>query len=54
MTFIRKWIRDLFGFSATEINGFLILIPLMLIFVFSKPVYQSWMAHRPGDTRADS
>ena len=54
MSFIRRWIRDLFGFSATEINGFLILIPLMLLFVLSKPVYHSWMAGQPGNTRPDS
>src|SRR5688500_7639098 len=54
MTFIRKWIRDLFGFSATEINGFLILIPLMLLFVLSKPVYHSWMAGQPGNAGRDS
>ena len=54
MSFIHKWIRDLFGFSATEINGFLILIPLMLLIVLSKPVFHSWRAGGPEDTRADS
>jgi DNA uptake protein ComE-like DNA-binding protein len=41
MTAIKKWIRDLFGFSGNEINGFLILIPLMLLLVFSEPVYRA-------------
>ena len=41
---IRKWIRDIFGFSGTEINGFLILIPLMAILIFSEPLYHSWIA----------
>jgi DNA uptake protein ComE-like DNA-binding protein len=41
MTAIKKWIRDLFGFSANEINGFLILIPLMLLLVFSEPLYRA-------------
>lgn len=43
---IRRWIRDVFGFSGTEINGFLILIPLMLILVLSEPLYHRWMAGR--------
>lgn len=42
---VRKWIRDIFGFSGSEINGFLILIPLMAVLIFSEPLYHSWMAH---------
>jgi competence protein ComEA len=43
MKSIRKWIRDIFGFSGTEINGFLILLPVTLVLVFSEPVYHAWM-----------
>ncbi|HEX7016590.1 MAG TPA: helix-hairpin-helix domain-containing protein [Cyclobacteriaceae bacterium] len=35
---IRKWIRFLFGFSRRETNGFLILLPLMVVAVFSQPI----------------
>jgi DNA uptake protein ComE-like DNA-binding protein len=35
---IRKWIRFVFGFSRRETNGFLILLPLMVVAVFSQPV----------------
>ena len=52
----RKWIRNLFGFSGNEINGFLILIPLMVLTIFSEPVYHSWVAasgrEYAGDIRA--
>ena len=52
---LRKWIRDLFGFSGTEINGFLILIPLMVLLIFSESFYRGWMSrgqrHYPGDAR---
>jgi competence protein ComEA len=41
MTTIRKWVRFLFGFSGTETNGFLILFPLLLIILFSQPIYRS-------------
>ena len=44
MNSVRKWIRDIFGFSGNEINGFLILIPLMLLLVLSEPLYHAWVA----------
>lgn len=44
MKSLRKWLRDLFGFSGTEINGFVILIPLMILLVFSEPIYHRWVA----------
>lgn len=46
MNSVRKWIRDIFGFSGNEINGFLILIPLMLLLVLSEPLYHAWIADR--------
>ena len=44
---IRRFIRIWLGFSRTETNGFLILLPLLLIIIISKPVYQSL---RSGDS----
>jgi competence protein ComEA len=41
MTTIRKWVRFVFGFSGTETNGFLILLPLLFIILFSQPVYRA-------------
>ena len=37
---LRSWIRAFFGFSRTETNGFLILIPLILVLLFSEPLYR--------------
>lgn len=54
MNAVRRWVRNLFGFSAAEINGFIILIPLMLIFVLSEPAYHSWSAARIPRTQRDS
>lgn len=45
----RKWIRDAFGFSTNEINGFLILVPMMVLIAFSEPAYRWWVS---GETRA--
>ncbi len=46
MKSVRKWIRDIFGFSGNEINGFLVLLPLMLVLVISEPVYRRWSSRR--------
>ncbi len=46
MRSVRKWIRDIFGFSGTEINGFIILIPLVLLLLASEPIFHSFTAHR--------
>ena len=40
---LQLWIRNIFGFSRAETNGFLILLPLILIILFSQPLYQ-WFA----------
>lgn len=54
MNSVRKWIRDVFGFSGNEINGFLILIPLMMAFIFSEPLYHAWIAKRVRDHSYDA
>jgi competence protein ComEA len=43
MHFLRIWIRNVLGFSGRETNGFLILLPLILIIIFSEPVYRVWV-----------
>ena len=50
MNRIRLLIRFLFGFSKTESNAFLILLPLMLIVITAEPVYQTYfMSNKPDD-----
>jgi competence protein ComEA len=39
MSRLKRWIRDLLGFSSTETNAFIILLPLMGIIIFAQPVY---------------
>ncbi len=46
MGFIRKWIRNFFGFSGAEINGFLILVPVMVLLIASEPLYRLWIVNR--------
>jgi competence protein ComEA len=44
---IKKVIRNFFGFSRVEVNGFLVLIPLIIALLFSEPLYRRWRAHQP-------
>jgi competence protein ComEA len=46
MDYLKKWIRNFFGFSAVEINGFLVLVPLMIILIASEPLYRLWRVNR--------
>lgn len=39
---LKRFLRNWFGFSRVETNGFLILLPLMFIALFSQPAYQAW------------
>ena len=54
MEWLKKLIRDWFGFSRTEINGFLILLPLTVLIIFSAPAYHWWQSHRTPDFSAES
>jgi competence protein ComEA len=53
MTRLSAWIRSFFGFSRTETNAFLILLPLMVLLIFSEPAYRYWFVRRPRDFSND-
>src|SRR5689334_7084361 len=53
MNRIRKWVRVVFGFSGTETNGFLILLPLLFMILFSEPVYRWLVGHRKPNFSRD-
>lgn len=42
---VRAWVRITFGFSRSEVNGFLILLPLLVLILLSGPVAKRWMGH---------
>lgn len=47
---IKAFLRLVFGFSSTETNAFVVLLPLMLIVVVSAPVYRTFfMSNYPDD-----
>ncbi len=51
---LRKLVRDFFGFSRQESNGFLILIPIMLLVLFSEPAYRSWVSSKVVTATSDN
>jgi competence protein ComEA len=53
MARIKRWIRDLFGFSSKETNGFIILLPLIGIILFSQPIYSSLVQSKQSDLISD-
>lgn len=50
---IKAFVRSFFGFSRSETNGFLILLPLLFIIIFSEPVYRAWFTSREMDRSND-
>jgi DNA uptake protein ComE-like DNA-binding protein len=47
MSRLRAWARGFFGFSRTETNAFVILLPLMMALIFSEPAYRYWFTRQP-------
>ena len=50
---IRYWIKDFFGFPRSQVNGFLVLLILLILLLFSEPVWHWWVSKRPRDITAD-
>ncbi|NJO02772.1 MAG: helix-hairpin-helix domain-containing protein [Bacteroidia bacterium] len=48
----KYWIRDYFGFSQIETNGFIVVLILML-FVFLTPLVYEWLTEPLAITRDD-
>jgi competence protein ComEA len=54
MNRLKALIRSVFAFSRSETNGFLILLPLMALILFSEPAYRYWFVREPKDFSQDS
>ena len=54
MNRLKAWIRSFFGFSRSETNALLILLPLMVLLIFSEPAYRYWFTNRPVSFSKDS
>ena len=53
MNRIQRWVRDYFGFSRSQVNAFLILLPLMMLVVFAPAVWKNYVLPRPYDDAGD-
>ena len=46
---IKRWVRSFFGFSRSQTNAFLLLLPLMVILIFAEPTWRYFVARRVPD-----
>jgi competence protein ComEA len=51
---LKAWIRSFFGFSRSETNALLILLPLMVLLIFSEPAYRYWFTNQELSFSKDS
>jgi len=53
MLWIKRWIKDFFALSHSQANGFIILIPLLAIIIFSEPLWHWYIGQRKEDFSKD-
>ena len=46
---IKSKIRNFFGFSRAQTNGFVALLIILSAVIFSEPLYRTWVSNRPVD-----
>lgn len=53
ITPVKRFLQDFFGLSRTETNGFLLFLPVLLLIIFSKPLYAWWAEGEVKNSAAD-
>lgn len=53
MFWIRRWVKDFFALSHSQANGFIILIPLLAVIIFSAPAWHWYISARVDDRSED-
>lgn len=51
---IKVWIRNFFGFTRAQVNGTLVLLVIMVLALFSEPVWRWWINRKPADLTQDA
>lgn len=46
---LKRLVRNFFGFNQSQANGFVGLLVLLALLLFSEPVYRWWIAGQPTD-----
>lgn len=49
MSFIKRWLAHTLGFSNAQTTGFLILLPLLFLIIFSNPIYRTLLPNSNRD-----
>ncbi len=50
---LTKWIRNFFGTTRAQTNGFVALLILVTVIIFSEPVVRWWRSSQPRDFSTD-
>jgi competence ComEA-like helix-hairpin-helix protein len=50
---LKHWIKSFFGFPRSHVNGFIILLILTTLMLFSEPIWHRWTAKSEFDGQAD-
>ena len=53
MIWIKRWVKDFFFLSHSQVNGFVVLVPLLVLVLFSAPVWQWFVSQQPEDFSKD-
>src|SRR5688572_20765017 len=53
MFWIRRWVKDFFFLSHSQANGFIILVPMLGIVIFSGPLWHWYISTRSDDRTKD-
>ncbi len=53
MIWIKRWVKDFFFLSHSQVNGFFVLVPLLALILFSAPAWKWIKSQRPKDYTKD-
>lgn len=53
MIWIKRWVKDFFYLSHSQVNGFVVLVPLLAMILFSAPAWQWYLSQQKKDFSRD-
>jgi len=53
MFWVKRWVKDFFALSHSQANGFIVLVPLLAIIIFSEPVWHWYLSRQSIDFSND-
>lgn len=52
MNLLKRWVKDFFGLSNSQVNGFIVLLPLLALVLVSEPLWHWYVSRQPVDYSA--